>query len=150
MYWLYDGALPAAAHVWAAAAGGTGVSVPRYIADALVEGHDMLSAAIESTRRAHQETGDDWPPPQGCEIFVDHGVASLLWEAEGHRIHLGPTPGGVWNVTIECHSEGACDRIRIAEVTKKLWEECGDVLQKVPSEVLHELIRAAIRESGSP
>lgn len=144
MCWMYSDDLPAAAHVWAAAAGTAGAFAPRHIADALLEGHDLLSAAVEGTRRADEEVDEDWPSPRGCEILVERGVASLLWETERHRILLSPTSAGdKWDVNIYCRHDGACDRIRAAEATRRLWEEHGDVLQKASSAARHGLIRAA-------
>lgn len=146
MFWVHSDVLPAAAHIWAAAAGTAGAFAPRHIVDALLEGRDLFSAAIEGTRRADQEVDEDWPSPRGCEILVESGVAYLLWETERHRILLSPASvADEWGVIIRCrhHRDGGCDRIQAAEAVRRLWEEHSAVLQKASSSARHGLIRAA-------
>lgn len=110
--------LPAAARIWAAAAGAAGAFAPRHIADALIEGRNLFEAALEGTRRATEEAGEGWPPPRGCEILIFRGRAALVWKTERHQIFLEQDrliPED-WLVTIHCyHTPGDCERVIAAE-----------------------------------
>lgn len=142
--WMHSDKLPAAAHIWAAAAGTAGAYAPRHIADAFMEGRDLFSAAVEGTRRADAEVDEDWLSPRGCEILVERGSASLLWETERHRILLLPlASAGKWSVEIHCRHEGDCERIRAADAARRLWDEHGEVLRQASSPARYELTCAA-------
>lgn len=118
--WFADD-LPTAARIWAAAAGATGAFAPRYIADALIKGRDLLAAAIEGTQRATEEAREkDWPPPLGCEIIVRQGLVALVWEAKKHEIYLiqNLVDKQDWEIAIYCHhseTPEGCERVQAAE-----------------------------------
>ena len=116
----FAGDLPTAARIWAAAAGTAGAFAPRHIADALIWGRNLFEAALEGTRRATEEAGEeDWPPPRGCEISVFRGRATLIWKTERHEIILAQDPiiSESWVVGIHCYHDDmpeGCERLLAA------------------------------------
>lgn len=138
MFWMHKDNLTVAAHIWASAAGTAGALAPRHIVNALLEGHDLLAAAVEGTRRADAEVDEEWPSPRGCTLLVERGTVSLLWETERHRVILIPPVGeGKWTTEIHCRHAcdcvDACDGycgngcIRRQAAEARLWEAYGGV-----------------------